>query len=797
VSEPPTPVNELPAPARERWQPLRLGLVDLFYYDREEFAFRDGRLLLRGNNGTGKSKVLALTLPFLLDGDLSAYRVEPDADPNKRMEWNLLLGGEHPNDERLGYAWLELGRRDGDRATFCTISCGMKAVKGRGIAGHWFFITDQRISDELALVDATGVALTADRLEEAIGPRGGVHRRARDHRRAIDERLFGLGELRYVALIDLLIKIRTPQLSRRPDERGLSAALTGALPPLDQALITDVAEAFRALEEDGEQLAAMVEAQEASERYLSTYRAYARMATRRRAAPVRGAQTVFDRVSRELGEADEQHARAQVELADAQKALETLRGEQTRLEARRQVLQDDPAARSARELRRAVEQAEQAARWRAEAQNAVDRVTQRAEQLRTRFSEAESEEAAAVEGLAATQAGAAQHAEHARIAALLAEALAVGDPAELRRRGEAIAARQQTAVDRVNALVRMWEQTRDALAQARASTERLASDHAEVTARREDARGQLREAGARYARAARVKLDAACELSLLDPTAVFASLEAWLETLAGENPLESAVSAAGRDAARRIERAQVQASASAEQARSILGELEQEIDELDSGRQSAPPTPYTRGPETRKQRAGAPLWQLVDFRKDVAPGDRAGIEGALEAAGVLDGWVMPSGKLLDPDTEDVLLTTAGTSPAGPRLTDALMPAIGDAAGVSEAYVRRLLDAIGLGESEEGVWVSASGRFRNGVLQGAWHKQTAAFIGHATREAAREARLSELRDRATSARDELDALERQLTELAVGKSCSSASWRSCRPMSSFATRTSLWPPLRPS
>ena len=222
-------MSHLPAPARERWQPLRLGLVDLFYYDQEEFAFRDGRLLLRGNNGTGKSKVLALTLPFLLDGDLSAHRVEPDADPSKRMEWNLLLGGEHPNDERLGYAWLEFGRRGDDGAAFCTIGCGMKAVKGRGIAAHWFFVTDQRAGEELTLVDATGVALTADRLQDAIGPRGSVHRRARDYRRAIDERLFGLGDLRYGALIDLLIRIRAPQLSKRPDERGLSAALTGAL----------------------------------------------------------------------------------------------------------------------------------------------------------------------------------------------------------------------------------------------------------------------------------------------------------------------------------------------------------------------------------------------------------------------------------------------------------------------------------------------------------------------------------------------------------------------------------------
>ena len=383
----------LPAPARERWQPLRLGLVDLFYYDHEVFDFRDGRLLLRGNNGTGKSKVLALTLPFLLDGDLSAHRVEPDADPNKRMEWNLLLGGEHPNDERLGYAWLEFGRRGDDGAAFCTIGCGMKAVKGRGIAAHWFFLTDQRVGEDLRLVDATGVALTADRLEDAIGVSGSVHRRARDYRRAVDERLFGLGDARYGALIDLLIKVRAPQLSKRPDERGLSAALTGALPPLDQALIADVAEAFRALEEDSEQLAAMVEARDASERYLTTYRAYARMATRRRAAPLRQAQTVFDRLSRELGEAEDRLAHAQAELAQAQETLEALRAERTRLDARRQALQDDPAARSARELRRAAEEAEQANRRRAEAQSAVERLELRVAELRNRLTEAEAEEA--------------------------------------------------------------------------------------------------------------------------------------------------------------------------------------------------------------------------------------------------------------------------------------------------------------------------------------------------------------------------------------------------------------------
>ena len=43
--------------------------------------------------------------------------------------------------------------------SLCTIGCGMKAVKGRGIAAHWFFVSDQRVGDELTLVDATRVVL--------------------------------------------------------------------------------------------------------------------------------------------------------------------------------------------------------------------------------------------------------------------------------------------------------------------------------------------------------------------------------------------------------------------------------------------------------------------------------------------------------------------------------------------------------------------------------------------------------------------------------------------------------------
>src|SRR6266481_9919447 len=114
---------DLPHPRKERWQPLRSGLVNLYRCDYEEFWYEDGHLLLRGNNATGKSRILALQLPFLLDGDVSPHRLEPDGDVSKRVEWNLLLGNKYP--DRLGYTWIEFGRMDAEGGElFVTLGCG-------------------------------------------------------------------------------------------------------------------------------------------------------------------------------------------------------------------------------------------------------------------------------------------------------------------------------------------------------------------------------------------------------------------------------------------------------------------------------------------------------------------------------------------------------------------------------------------------------------------------------------------------------------------------------------------------
>src|SRR5215475_7905912 len=147
----------LPMPTRVRWQPLRTGLVELFLYDSEEFWFRDGHLLLRGNNGTGKSKVLSLTLPFLLDAQIKPSRIEPDGDGGKRMSWNLLMG---QHSRRMGYAWLELGRlADNGLPHYLTLGAGLLAVEGRPQVDAWYFIIEDaadapRLNQDLWLMSA-------------------------------------------------------------------------------------------------------------------------------------------------------------------------------------------------------------------------------------------------------------------------------------------------------------------------------------------------------------------------------------------------------------------------------------------------------------------------------------------------------------------------------------------------------------------------------------------------------------------------------------------------------------------
>ena len=342
----------IPTPTRERWQPLRSGFVNLYRYDCEEFHYENGRLLLRGNNGTGKSRVLALQLPFLLDGEVSPQRLEPDADPSKRIEWNLLMD-RYP--DRTGYTWIEFGRleEDGAREHFLTLGCGLSAVQGRAGARQWFFITTQRIGLELELVTDAKQVIGKDRLRERIGASGRVFESAGLYRRAVNEALFRLDEYRYASLMNLLIQLRRPQLTRQLDEQQLSRALSEALPPVSSAVIVTVAEAFSNLQSDRGQLDSSKTALAAVEQFLTGYRLYSQVAAKRRAERVLAAHYEYEAGMKEILTAEAECDRSLAELARLKTEMQRLADEEHALEAEIAAFQHGPEMKDARVLEQA------------------------------------------------------------------------------------------------------------------------------------------------------------------------------------------------------------------------------------------------------------------------------------------------------------------------------------------------------------------------------------------------------------------------------------------------------------
>ncbi|WP_040796859.1 SbcC/MukB-like Walker B domain-containing protein, partial [Nocardia higoensis] len=244
--------------------------------------------------------------------------------------------------------------------------------------------------------------------------------------------------------------------------------------------------------------------------------------------------------------------------------------------------------------------------------------------------------------------------------------------------------------------------------------------------------------------------------------------------------------------------------------------LREELDES--------PTSPTAGDTGLSGHSGAPLWRLVQFAEHVGEETAAGIEAALQAAGILDARV---GTLSARRAARLPMTESGTSGSGAAATATAGRAavdssrIGDLAsggansatahvlvplppehrpagrtladvlgveqdcaelGIERAVVADLLASIALGEDgdESGrtpdlraLTVDASGGYRHGVRLGRAAKQRAEFIGAAARARRRRERLAELdaeiatvRREARDARDEMSRAEAGLAELAA-------------------------------
>ncbi len=445
-----------------------------------------------------------------------------------------------------------------------------------------------------------------------------------------------------------------------------------------------------------------------------------------------------------------------------------------------QTLRDSPEMRDATRLKEVRERAEERAKVTLGLTTRLAQLDQDLARQETRLSSERSactEAATALQGLQRDWRG---PAVDAGIATTHDQSLA---PLELPDGGQRTVSGSDPTIDaakrrldeqvqrRRNGLDRLGELNRAlALAQQREQTDRERRQSAQDEAARLDqdragAAQAVDEASAALVKALRQALAGNRELCLADPEDLLAELTDWCVTLDGNNPVQHRLHATYTAARDRLTSARGEAQ---RQLAAAQAEAEALIDErrrIEAGELAVPPPPYTRDAQARTGRLGAPLWQLIDFDDRLGSDERAGLEAALEASGLLDAWLQPNGELHDAATWDCLLTAI--APADRGLDQVLAVAIDAkdqaASGIAPETVTAVLAGIGWGEQPHPAWVGADGAWRLGPAQGAWGKPEPTYIGHTAREAARRRRLDEIAQALSALEEQIRSLSEQIAE----------------------------------
>jgi len=745
-----------------RFQPTRAGIINMWDYRDEEFCFADGWLVLRGPNGSGKTKALEVLFPFVLDGRIDPKRLNPFAAEDRTMKSNLLFRG---GENAVGYVWLELRHRGTGEAV--TVGVGLHAARHRDALVRWHFVADGRVGADFSLITADDRPMTRRQLAEEIGE-SSLHASPTDYRAAIDQRLFGLGRERYEQLLTLILMLRRPQLAKNLDPAKLSDTLTDGLRPVDDDLIAEAARSFDDMEAVATTLEGLTAADEATRTFLASYttylRTHARSAadalTRRREASTQRRTELGDDITA-LANAETGQTRARARCQDAENTLAGLRARYDQLKSssayqaveqladleRLVRTNEQTAAEATAELTR---RSAATARARADTEQATAILADLESAVSRTAAELADHAAAAGIGWQAADAEADGFTERAgaRVTARLESVRAIRAALESHRRAEHARDLARLALDRAQQAVTEAERAEQAAAgagataraDAQAALARWAADHADVLD--ETAMRELTES-----------LSVAIE-AFGDPEA--ASLESVYAGATGAT--EQAV----RDQQARV-RAE-RGTAQAERAR-----VAAERDRIAAERDDAPPAHPGRSAD-RPGRDGAPLWRLVRFADHVADARAAALEAALEATGMLDAWITPGDhEITVGDSDGYLVPGApvkGDGEAGgTSLADVLVSE--EETPVPAARVGAVLASIALdGELfSSAAVIGADGRYSHGVTAGAHHKDHAEYIGATARARRRAARIAEREARIAELEDLLADLDRTAAGLA--------------------------------
>ncbi|WP_236344023.1 TIGR02680 family protein [Paenibacillus plantiphilus] len=229
-----------------RWKPHRVILFNFWYFNYEEYYFKNGRLLLRGHNGAGKSIAMNTLFTFMLDGNKDPKRLDPFESSDRKF-YDILLGEESLNKdiiERIGYVVIEYKLTN--TKEYITTGFGLHSKrKNRRLEDAWGFVIHDRSRRigrgpnpislyKVEVLDGSPEQIPLDRkqITSAIGESGTVVD-SKDYAKLINKQLFKFPDVTGLKLFtDVLVRLKSPKLTKGGGPDDLKETLNESLPPL-------------------------------------------------------------------------------------------------------------------------------------------------------------------------------------------------------------------------------------------------------------------------------------------------------------------------------------------------------------------------------------------------------------------------------------------------------------------------------------------------------------------------------------------------------------------------------------
>lgn len=329
-----------------RWIGSRIGLVDFWYYGDQEYEFLDGRMLLRGANGSGKSVTMQSFVPLLLDGNMRPERLDPFGSKARKME-NYLLEEDDTREERTGYLYMEF-KREGSE-TYLTFGMGIRARKGKKLETWYFYIQDgRRVGRDFLLYkgSAEKLALTKTELRNRIGDGGSVIESQGEYESRVNSLLFGFETVEeYRELLSLLIQLRTPKLSKDFKPSVIHEILSRSLQTLSEDDLRPLSEAIENMDSLATNLRVLEEASRAAEDIQKVYDKYNKAVLLEKAERYLGAGQAWQKWKKETDLLEAERNQAAQDLAGEHAHFQALEQEYQVVDEEYRSLQDSDAAK--------------------------------------------------------------------------------------------------------------------------------------------------------------------------------------------------------------------------------------------------------------------------------------------------------------------------------------------------------------------------------------------------------------------------------------------------------------------